>query len=78
MVSLMNDFLGYSKILISPKDYYKTALTTTWDTFIYKLMLFGLKSARETYKKDMVYIFDNLLESIILIYINDILSLSYR
>jgi hypothetical protein len=41
----MDGFSGYNQIQIHPADQYKTAFTTPWGTFAYRVMPFGLKNA---------------------------------
>ncbi|RDX95479.1 hypothetical protein CR513_21994, partial [Mucuna pruriens] len=47
--SLMDGFFRYNQIRMAPKDKEKTTFITTWGTFFYKVMPFGLKNARATY-----------------------------
>jgi hypothetical protein len=45
----MDEFSGYTQIQIHPADQYKTAFTTPWGTFAYRVMPFGLKNAGATF-----------------------------
>jgi hypothetical protein len=54
-LSFMDGFSGYNQIQIHPVDQYKTAFTTPWGTFAYRVMPFGLKNARETFQWPMTY-----------------------
>jgi hypothetical protein len=45
----MDGFSGYNQIQIHPADQYKTAFTTPWGTFAYRVMPFGLKNARRNF-----------------------------
>ena len=45
VLSFMDDFFRYNQIQIRKEDQYKTAFTTPWGTFSYRVMPFGLKNA---------------------------------
>ena len=49
MLSFMDEFFGYSRILMTPKDMEKTSFITKWGTYYYKMMSFSLKNAGATY-----------------------------
>ena len=44
MLSFMDGFFRYDQILMAPKDMEKTSFITKWDTYFYRVMLFGLKN----------------------------------
>jgi hypothetical protein len=67
----MDGFSGYNQIQIHPTDQYKTAFTTPWGTFAYRVMPFGLKNVDATFQRAMTYIFHDLAE-IILAYLDDL------
>jgi hypothetical protein len=46
----MDGFSGFNKIQIHLVDQYKTAFTTPWDTFAYRVMPFGLKNVGATFQ----------------------------
>ena len=52
----MDDFSGYNQIQIQKEDHYKMAFTTP-----YRVMPFGLKNARSTFKHAMTHYFHNLV-----------------
>jgi hypothetical protein len=56
-LSFMDGFSSYNQIQIHPADQYKTAFTTPWGTFSYRVMPFGLKNAGATFQRAMTYIF---------------------
>ena len=41
----MEGFYAYNQIQIRKEDHYKTAFTTPWGTFDYRVMPFGMKKA---------------------------------
>ena len=49
LFSFMDRFLGYNQIRMASEDMEKTTFLTTWGTFYYKVMPFGLKNAGTTY-----------------------------
>ena len=49
VLSFMDGFSGYNQIQIRKEDQYKTAFTTPWGTFAYRVMPFGLKNAGATF-----------------------------
>ena len=70
-LSFMDGFSGYNQIQIHLVDQYKTAFTTPWGNFSYRVMHFGLKNAGATFQWAMTYIFHNLAH-IILAYLDDL------
>ena len=44
MLSFMDGFFGYNKILMAPYDMEKTSFITEWGTYYYRVMPFGLKN----------------------------------
>jgi hypothetical protein len=73
----MDGFSGYNQIQIHPIDQYKTAFTTPWGTFAYRVMPFGLKNAGATFQWAMTYIFHDLAH-IILTYLDDLTARSKK
>ncbi|XP_077215620.1 uncharacterized protein LOC143850238 [Tasmannia lanceolata] len=51
LLSFMDGFSGYNQIKMAPKDMTKTAFTTQWVTYCYRVMPFGLKNAGATYQR---------------------------
>jgi hypothetical protein len=76
-LSFMDGFSSYNQIQIHPVDQYKTAFTTTWGTFSYRVMPFGLKNASATFQWAMTYIFHD-LSHIILAYLDDLTTRSKK
>jgi hypothetical protein len=74
-LSFMDGFSSYNEIQIHPTDQYKTAFTTPWGTFAYRVMPFGLKNAGATFQRAMKYVFHD-LACIILAYLDDLTTRS--
>jgi len=45
MMSMLDGFLGYNQVELEEKDQHKTMFTTSWGTFVYHRMPFGLINA---------------------------------
>jgi hypothetical protein len=73
----MDGFSGYNQIQIHLVDQHKTAFTTPWGKFSYRVMPFGLKNAGATFQWAMTYIFHDLAH-IILTYLDDLTSRSKK
>jgi hypothetical protein len=72
MMSLLDGFYLYNKIKVKRIDKYKTTFTTRWGTFSYERMPFGLSNASATFQRAMQIAFDDLIDKIILIYLDDL------
>jgi hypothetical protein len=73
----MDGFSGYNHIQIHLADQYKTAFTTPWGTFSYRVMPFSLKNSGATFQWVMTYIFHDLAH-IILAYLDDLTARSKK
>lgn len=51
LLSFMDGYAGYNQILMAEKDMEKTTFTTSWGTYCYTVMPFGLKKAGATYQR---------------------------
>lgn len=51
MLSMLDGFSGYNKVLVKKEDQHKTAFTTPWGTSEYFRMPFGLLNAGSTFKR---------------------------
>ena len=71
--SFMDSFFGYNQIQIQKDDRYKTAFTTPWGTFTYRVMPFVLKNARATFQRTMTHCFRNLIH-IMLVYLDNLIA----
>jgi hypothetical protein len=59
---------------MTPEDIHKTALWVPGAVglFEYVVMIFGLKNAGTTYQRAMIYIYHDLIDKLVEIYINDV------
>lgn len=73
LLSFMDAFSGFNKILMHPKDQDKTTFISKKETYCYKMMPFVLKNARVTYQRPVKKMFADLLERTIEVYIDDTL-----
>ena len=48
MLSFMDGFFGYNRIMMAPEDMKKTFFIIEWGTYCYRVMKFGLKNAGAT------------------------------
>ena len=56
-----------------PSNKDKTTFTTGWGIYCYKLMPFGLKNAEATFQRMVYKVFEDLIGSIMEVYVDDIL-----
>jgi hypothetical protein len=71
MMSLLDSFSGYNQIKIKMADKYKTTFITHWGTFSYECIPFGLSNVGATFQIAMQITFDDLIDKIIQIYLDD-------
>ena len=76
--SLLDDFSSYNQVLFAPNDQLKTTFRTTWGTFKYRRMLFGLINPRATFQRAMDIAFRGLIHSSIFVYLDDVTIYSKR
>ena len=53
IMSVLDGFIGYNQVLMSEEDKYKTVFTTSWGTYPFNMMLFGLKYVGATFERVM-------------------------
>ncbi|RDY07965.1 Retrovirus-related Pol polyprotein from transposon 17.6, partial [Mucuna pruriens] len=74
--SFMDGFSGYNQIRMVVEDREKTTFITTWGTFFYKVMPFGLKNAEATYQRAMVTLFHDMMHKEVKVYVDDMIAKS--
>ncbi|RDX64237.1 hypothetical protein CR513_57226, partial [Mucuna pruriens] len=74
--SFMDGFSGYNQIHMALEDREKTTFITTWGTFYYKLMSFGLKNVEAIYQRAMVALFHDMMHKEIEVYMDDMIAKS--
>ena len=78
LFSFMDGFSGYNQIIMALEDMEKTTFLTMWETFCYKVILFGPKNAGATYQKTMVMLFHDMMHKEIEMYVDDMIVKSQR
>jgi hypothetical protein len=71
-LSLLDGFLGYNQVLMSPPDQLKTTFHTPWGTYAYQKMPFGLINAGATFQKEMDIDFQGLINRSVIVYLADV------
>jgi hypothetical protein len=67
----LDGYSGYNQIAIAPEDQEKTTFTCPYGTFAYRRMPFGLCNAPATFQRCMMAIFDDMVERIIEVFMDD-------
>nr|GEW24423.1 reverse transcriptase domain-containing protein [Tanacetum cinerariifolium] len=67
----LDGFSGYFQIPIDPKDQEKTTFTCPYGTFAYRRMPFGLCNAPGTFQRCMMFIFHDMIEKTMEVFIDD-------
>jgi hypothetical protein len=72
--SFMDGNAGYNQIFMAPEDIHKTAFRVPGavELFEYVVMTFGLNNADATYQRAMNYIYRDLIDKLVEIYIDDV------
>jgi hypothetical protein len=78
MMSLLDGFFGYNQIELKREDKYKTTFITHWNTFSFECMPFGLYNVGATFQRAMYIAFDDWIDKIIHIYLDDLTLYSKR
>ncbi|XP_027771374.1 uncharacterized protein LOC114076473 [Solanum pennellii] len=73
MQSFVDCYAGYHQILMDEEDAEKTAFTTPWGTYCYRVMPFGLKNAGATYMRAMTTMFHDMMLNEIEVYVDDVI-----
>ncbi|KAM2257156.1 hypothetical protein ACFXTI_047429 [Malus domestica] len=73
LLSFMDAYSGYNKILMNPPDQEHTAFTTDSELYCYKVMPFGLKNAGATYQRLVNLMFAKQIGKSMKVYVDDML-----
>ena len=73
MLSFMDGFSGYNKILMALEDMEKTTFITEWGTYCYRVMPFGLKNVGATYQRATTTLFHDMMHRNVEIYVDDMI-----
>ena len=73
MLSFMDGFSGYNRILMAPKDMEKTSFIIEWGTYCYRVMPFGLKNAGATYQRAATTLFHDMMHRDVEVYVDDMI-----
>lgn len=71
-ISLLDGYSGYKQIAVCEEDKEKTTFTTSWGTFMYGKMSFGMMNAEATFHRAMDVAFVGEKEKFMVIYLDDI------
>ena len=74
VISFMDGNAGYNQIFKAEEDIHKMTFRCPGHVGLFEwiVMTFGLKNTRATYQRDMNYIFHEIIEKIVEIYIDDV------
>ena len=67
----LDGYSGYNQIAIAPEEQEKTIFTCPYGTFAYRQMPFGLCNAPATFQRCMMAIFNDMVENIMEIFMDD-------
>ncbi|XP_010324801.2 uncharacterized protein [Solanum lycopersicum] len=73
MQSFVDCYARNHQILMDEEDAEKTAFTTPWGTYCYRVMPFGLKNAGATYMRAMNTMFHDMMHKEIKVYVDDVI-----
>jgi hypothetical protein len=71
-ISMIDDFSGYNQIVVHEDGKEKTAFNTSWGTFMYEKMPFGLMDASATFQRAMDLAFMGERDKFVVIYLDDL------
>lgn len=66
--SFTNGFSGYHQIIIAPEDRHKTTFSTSWISYQYKLMPFGLNNVPTIFSRILVAAFKEYIHKFLEVY----------
>ncbi|XP_070057221.1 uncharacterized protein [Nicotiana tomentosiformis] len=71
--SFVDCFTRYHQFLMHEDDAEKTAFTTPWGVYYYRVMSFGLNNVGATYIRAMTTLFHNMIHKEIEVYVDDVI-----
>ena len=74
----LDGYLGYNQIVITLEDQEKTTFTCPYGTFSFRRMSFGLCNAHPTFQRCMMFIFSDLVEEVMEIFILSVYGSSFE
>ena len=77
-IHLWIDSLATTRLEWKKEDKEKTTFVTSWGTFCYKVMSFGLKNTSVTYQIAMITLFHDMMHREVKVYVDDILAKSKK
>nr|XP_016475446.1 PREDICTED: uncharacterized protein LOC107797099 [Nicotiana tabacum] len=76
--SFVDYFAVYHQILMHEEDVEKTAFTTPWGVYCYRVMPFSIKNAGATYMRDITTRFHEMIHKEIEVYVKDVVIKSQK
>ena len=73
LLTFMDAYSGYNQIHIHPSDEEKTSFITNQGTYCYRVMPFSLKNVGATYQQQVNYMFRDLIEKSMEVYMDNLL-----
>ena len=73
LLSFMDGYASYNQIVMAPEDWEKTAFTTPWGTYYYRVMLVGLKNAGAAYPLVATTILHDIIHKEVEVYVDDMI-----
>ena len=67
----LDGYSGYNQIAIAPEDQEKTTFTCPYGTFAFRRMPFGLCNALATFHRCMMFIFSNMVQQTLEVFMDD-------
>ena len=73
MLSFMDGFSRYNKILMAPEDMEKTSFINEWGTYYYRVMPFGLKNVEANNQRADTTLFHDMMHRYVKVYVDDMI-----
>jgi len=70
--SLIDGFSRYNQIWVKNENQFKISFIAKWGTFAFQIMPFGLSNTGATFQRAMDHAFGELVNKILLVYLDDI------